>query len=114
MIKFTLDHGICKDSAYGFVQYAAAVCHGASKVKEACRIGNIAMMLLKRNDSSADIVPKVYFFYYGWVAPYTEPLQVCTKNLRKSFDIVMSTADLMSAANTSLITIKLVRVNFPS
>ena len=88
MIKLSLDHGVCKDSIFGFVQYAAVICHQSKEVKyirEACRIGKAAMALLNRFGSHVDIGPEICLIYYSFVAPHTEPLQLCTENLRKGF-----------------------------
>ena len=89
MIRLSLDHGMCKDSILGFVQYAAGICHhstDAIHVQEACRIGKEAMALLGRFGSSPDIKPKLCLIYYSYVAPCTEPQQNCTKYLRKGFE----------------------------
>jgi len=82
MIQLSLEHGVCPDSVFGFVQYAAMVCQQcklALGIQEACRVGKACMSLLKRFDSP-DIVPMVYFCYYGFVATHAEPLQTCVKN----------------------------------
>ncbi|KAL7538257.1 hypothetical protein ACHAXR_008411, partial [Thalassiosira sp. AJA248-18] len=93
MINLSLKHdGVCQDSVFAFVQYAAVLCQQcnlAPDIEEACRVGKAAMSLLKRFDSP-EIVPKVYFCYFGFVAVHTEPLQVCTDNLRKGFEVGMS------------------------
>ena len=88
MIQLSLDHGICKDSILGFVQYAATICRQSKNIKhvqEACRVGKEAMTLLGRFGSSADMQPKVCLVYYSVVAPRTEPLQNCIEHLRKGF-----------------------------
>lgn len=88
MIHLSLEHGVCPDSVFGFVQYAAMICQSSKlvpSIKEACRVGKAVMSLLKRFDS-AEIVPKVYFCYYGFVAVHTEPLQLCADKLRKGFE----------------------------
>ena len=89
MIKFTLTHGLSTESIFGFVQYAATICHQIREVKhiqEACRIGKAAMLLLERFSSNADIVPNVYLCYYGFVAPHSEPLRLSVEKLRKGFE----------------------------
>merc|ERR1712085_227080 len=66
MIKLSLDHGICKYSIFGFVQYAAGICHQSMDIKhvqEACRIGKEAMTLLSRFGSAQDIKPKLCLIY---------------------------------------------------
>ena len=82
-MQLSLEHGVCPDSVFGFVQYAAMVCQQcklALGIQEACRVGKACMSLLKKFDSP-EMVPKVYFCYLGFVATHTEPLQMCAKNL---------------------------------
>jgi len=112
MIQISLEHGVCKDSVFGFVQYAAIICNFSKSeevkyIQEACRIGKVGMSLLQRYGSPADIMPKVYFCYYGLVAVYLEPLQVCADNMRKSFEVGMSSGDSTLAVNNTLVSIKL-------
>lgn len=88
MIGLTLKHGICAESVYSFIQYAAIICHrsrDSSEILEACRIGKIATSLMKRF-SSPEMVPKIFACYFGFVAIHTEPLHVCVNNLRTGFD----------------------------
>ena len=87
-IELCLKHGIDKYGAYGFLQYSAIMCQQTQLVddiKDACRIGKIAMALLKRFDSS-ELYSRTTFGYYGFVAVHTNPLQTCTSNLRKGFE----------------------------
>jgi len=109
MIKLSLDHGVCKDSIFGFVQYAAVICHQSKEVKyirEACRIGKAAMALLNRFGSYVDIGPEICLIYYSFVAPHTEPLQLCTENLRKGFEVGISGGVSTIALYNSLFIIK--------
>jgi hypothetical protein len=88
MIELTLNNGLCKGSIYGFNQYAAAICEQTKDlryIKEACRIGKVAMMLLDRFGSTVDCEPKITLLYYGFVAPRTDPIQLCIENLQKGF-----------------------------
>ena len=54
-----------------------------SVIQEACRIGKLAMAVLKRFDSSTDIVPILYLIYYGFVGTYSESVQSCSNHLYK-------------------------------
>ena len=88
MIKLTLDHGLCEDSIFGFVQYAAVICHRSQdfrSIQEACRIGKASMRLQTRFGTSTRSIPKVCFIFFSFVAIFTEPLQHCTENLYRSF-----------------------------
>ena len=88
IIRFSLKHGVCQDSVFGFVLYASVLCQQCGlvvDVREVCRVGKVAMSLLKRFDSP-EIVPKVNFAYYGFVAVHTLPLQTCAYHLRKGFE----------------------------
>ena len=70
-------------------QFSAVLCQQCklvSDIREACRVGNIGMSMLKRWVDSSDILPKVTHCYYGFVALHTLPLQECSDNLRKGFE----------------------------
>jgi len=100
MISISLEHGVCEDTVYGMVLYSAVLCQQCklvSDIREACRVGNIGMSMLKRWVDSSDILPKVTHCYYGFVALHTLPLQECSDNLRKGFEVGMSSGD--SAVN---------------
>ena len=88
MVGLTLKHGVCDESVYSFIQYASITCQKCrdlSKMQEACRIGKIAMSLLRRFNSP-ELVPKTFGCYYGFVAIHSEPLHVCVDYLRRGFD----------------------------
>jgi len=112
MIQISLEHGVCKDSVFGFVQYAAIICNLSKSeevkyIQEACRIGKVGMSLLQRFGSPVDIMPKAYLFYYGFVAVHTEPLQVCAENMRKSFEVGMSAGESMLAVYNTILSVKI-------
>ena len=46
----------------------------AADIHEACRIGKLAMSALKQFDSYMDQMSRVFYIYYGFVAPLTEQL----------------------------------------
>jgi len=89
-IKLSLDNGVCPDSLFGFFLYCGTVSmqsKSSAVIKEACRVGKAVISLFNRPEfQSTLIVPRVYFVYYGLVAVWAESLQLCTTNLRKSFD----------------------------
>ena len=41
---------------------------------------------MKKRFDSSEMVPKICFCYFGFVGVHTEPLQVCSENLRKGFE----------------------------
>ena len=92
MIKLSLEHGICSDSLFGFFLYSGSICRqstSAPVTREACRVGKAVMSLIERPgfvESTPDLVPRAYFIYYGFVATWSDPLQVCAANLRKGFE----------------------------
>lgn len=89
MIAITLKHGLCQDSIFGLVLYAATLCQQIKitpVIQEACRIGKMGYSLMKKRFDSSEMVPKIYFCYFGFVGVHTEPLQVCSENLRKGFE----------------------------
>lgn len=88
MIQLSLEHGLCQDSAMAFCMHAAIVCQQCketSVMREAYRIGKIAIQLLKRYPSP-ELVPMVYSCYYGLVANHFEKFQVCADRLKKGFE----------------------------
>jgi len=54
-------------------------------MQEACRIGKVAMSLLRRFNSP-EVIPKTFACYYGFIAVHSEPLHVCVDYLRRGFD----------------------------
>jgi len=99
MIQISMTHGICKFSSLGFVQYAAMLCvdNTVIDIEEACKIGKLAISLLKRFDSATDQISKILYTYYGMVSMYTEPVQSCVNNLRRGFECGIASGDTSSA-----------------
>ena len=52
-----------------------------NNIHEACRVGKLALSVLKRFDSPTDLVSRVFSRYYGYVAIYSEPVQSSVDNL---------------------------------
>jgi hypothetical protein len=113
MVQLTMEKGLCKYSIMGFVNYASALSEGkittkniedASKkgkapiyammkrahIEDASRIGKAAMSLSMKRYRTTELLPNLYFVYYGYVAFHTVPLQVCADMLRQGFDVGMS------------------------
>lgn len=69
VIQLSLEQGLSKDSIMAFVQYASILCNQTmiTDIKGAYRIGKIAMTLFKRFNSP-ELVARVYFCYYGFIA----------------------------------------------
>ncbi|KAL3760940.1 hypothetical protein ACHAWU_009619 [Discostella pseudostelligera] len=100
MVGLTLKHGVCDESVYSFIQYASITCQRCrdlSKMQEACRIGKVAMSLLRRFNSP-ELVPKTFACYYGFIAVHSEPLHVCVDCLRRGFDVGISGAGAINFA----------------
>ena len=88
MIQLSLEHGICQDSVTGFTICAAVLCQQSKEIpimRQAYRIGKIALSLLKQKYSS-ELVPRSYALYYGFVANNFEPFQLCADRLQKGFE----------------------------
>jgi len=101
IIHLSLVHGVCQDSVFGFILYASVLCQQNKfdiDIQEACRVGRMAMSLLKSFDS-AKIIPKVNFAYYGFVALHNLPLQICSSNLRKGFEVGISGGESVTIAS---------------
>ena len=94
MVEYTMEKGLCKYSILGFVQFASVLLSskiGDKKgIKIASQIGKAAMSCSKTRYHTSDILPNLYMGYYGFIAPYTEPLQTCADMLRQGFDAGMS------------------------
>jgi predicted ATPase len=92
MVQFTMKNGLCKYSITGFVYYANALCVGKSDIEDASRIGKAAMSCWRKRyySYSAELLPRLYGFYYGFVAFNTESMQSCADMLRQGFDVGMS------------------------
>ena len=84
------------------VCYSDSVADG---IRAACRIGKLAMSALKQFDSYMDQMPRVFFIYYGFVAPITEQLQSCAENLRKGFECGIASGDTSFGEINSLVEI---------
>ena len=93
MTQLTLENGLCKHSILGFVLFAMLLCMsniGKKDIDGASRIGKAAMSFSKKRYHTLEQMPHIYVVYYGFVAPYTEPLQSCADMLRRGFDAGMS------------------------
>ena len=81
----------------GYVQFATVICYTtytAAAIPEACRLSKLAISTIKNDHRCIDILPRVYFIYYAFVAPLTEPLQSCVDNLRRGFECGIASGDL--------------------
>ena len=93
MTRLTLENGLCKHSIIGVVLYAMLLCMSNIEKKDidgASRIGKAAMSFSKKRYHTSEQLPHIYVVYYGFVAPYTEPLQSCADMLRQGFGAGMS------------------------
>mmetsp|Transcript_3060 Transcript_3060/g.6785 ORF Transcript_3060/g.6785 Transcript_3060/m.6785 type:complete len:560 (-) Transcript_3060:69-1748(-) len=95
MIRISLEHGVSLDSVVGLVMYSGVYCQQSKlpNIREACRIGKVAMSMLKRFVNVSEAIPRVNFCYYGFTAVHFLPLQICSANLRKGFEVGMSAGD---------------------
>jgi hypothetical protein len=106
MVGLTMKHGLCKHSILGLLQFASVLCNNmmAKKgIESASRIGKAAVSCFKERYNTPDLVPDLHAIYYGLLAPYTEPLQMCADMLRQGFDAGMSLGETGAAfINSSL------------
>lgn len=105
MIQLTMEHGFCKYSTMGFINYAMVLCSSnmaKERILSAARLGKAALSCSKKRCHSSDQLPSIYCVYYGFVAFHTEPLQSCADMLRKGFDAALSRGD-MGAASTNYV-----------
>ncbi len=59
-------------------------------IDSASWIGKAAMSCSLKRYHTSEQLPNLYLPYYGFIAPYTEPLQSCADMLRQGFDAVVS------------------------
>ena len=93
MAQLTMESGLCKHSILSFVVYAMVLCNGnivENNIDCASRIGKAAMSCSMKRYHTSEQLPYLYLVYYGFIAPYTEPLQSCADMLRQGFDAGMS------------------------
>ena len=93
MAQLTLEKGLCIHSIISFVIYAMVLCNGnivENNIDGASRIGKAAMSCSMKRYHTSEQLPYLYLVYYGFIAPYTEPLQSCAEMLRQGFDAGMS------------------------
>ena len=68
IIRLTLEHGVCCESVFGLVQYAAVMCEQCGQVaeiQEACRVAKAALRLFKQKYDSPDTMANICFCYSG-------------------------------------------------
>ena len=90
MTQLTLESGLCKHcSIFDFVLYAMVLCMDNIAKKDidgASGIGKVAMSCSRKRYHTSEQLPQTHVVYYGYAAPYTEPLQSCADMLRQGFD----------------------------
>jgi predicted ATPase len=74
--RFCLRHGMHTGFALGLATFAMVLCR--SQKKEGYRLGILALDLVRQNNST-QIIPRMYFYFYGLVHHWSRPL-------RKSLD----------------------------
>ena len=75
LVKLSLDHGLCAISAPGFAFYGLWLC-STGDVSKGYRYGTLALDILERYENTiAEWVPRVYSVFYGWIAPWKQPLR---------------------------------------
>jgi hypothetical protein len=92
-----MESGLCKYSIYGLIQYAMMLCTTSNNAKMdiegASQIANAAMSCSKTQYNTTEQLTFLNCAYYGIVAFYTEPLQVCADVLQQGFNDGMSLGD---------------------
>jgi len=97
IVQLSLEHGFCKYSAVGMIQYATILAGQLiNDVQGAYKIGKMVLKLSERFDAM-DIMPYIYMTYYGYIAVHIEPFQSCADMLKRGFEIGLSTGDVSSA-----------------
>jgi len=97
MVWLTMKNGLCKHSILGFVQFSGVIFRAKKCAESASRIGKAAMSCCRERYNTHDMVPNLYATYYGFIAPYTEPLQTCADMLRQGFDAGISLGETGTA-----------------
>ena len=90
MVQLTVRSGVCKSSLFGLVQYASVITEERNDFLHASKIGKAAVSCWRQRYHSECLLPGLCLTYYGRVAHYTEPIQVCADMLRQGFETGMS------------------------
>lgn len=84
LVELSLEHGVSKYSAAALVRFAMTL-----DTNEGYRIGKMGISLLQRFDA-IDQLPSIFLSFYGYIAIYVEPLQVCNISFDLCFECVTS------------------------
>lgn len=97
MVTLTLNHGLAKESARGFVALGNALIRcDVKSVKEGYRIGKLALSLVDMPIAS-DERGSVFIVFYSYIAPRVEPLQSTFEPLQLSLKEAMLAGDVAFA-----------------
>ncbi len=63
IVRISIANGVCQDTIVGLIQYSGVIIMESkvvSEIKEAFRVGRVAVELMKRFKDTSVILPKVY------------------------------------------------------
>ncbi|MFK7986071.1 MAG: AAA family ATPase [Sandaracinaceae bacterium] len=96
IVRATFEHGVCRDSPYGFA-ILGLVLHAAGLVDLADRAATVALAMLDRLDSPA-VGPKTRHVVAGHLRIFTRPIRESAESLRHVFEQGMDRGDLEYAS----------------
>lgn len=94
MLRLTMSHGVCTQSAAIFTLFAALLC-GFGMIEEAYEVGKIGRSLLHQHGSDRfnACSATCYASLYGWVNLWKEPLQSSLPELHRGYSLGLSTGE---------------------
>ena len=96
MVRSTIEHGLCRESPYGFA-VLALVLNAANMIEASARVGELALGLLDRLDDRA-VRPSTLHVIACYVHAWTRPLRRSIEAERRVFTVAMDVGDLEYAA----------------
>jgi predicted ATPase/transcriptional regulator with GAF, ATPase, and Fis domain len=97
MVRLSLVHGNCEESAYGYVTHAITVGPALKDYKSAYEFGRLALGVNERfNDSTRRA--KIYQQFHAHVNLWRQPLETCVSYAREACRSGLETGDFLYAA----------------
>eukprot|EP00566_Odontella_aurita_P013190 CAMPEP_0113587878 /NCGR_PEP_ID=MMETSP0015_2-20120614/35175_1 /TAXON_ID=2838 /ORGANISM="Odontella" /LENGTH=459 /DNA_ID=CAMNT_0000493631 /DNA_START=1 /DNA_END=1380 /DNA_ORIENTATION=- /assembly_acc=CAM_ASM_000160 len=92
MVKLSLSHGVCKESAFGFALYGFILNGRFGNLDCGYRYGKVAVSLVEKFQAK-DFLCRVHCMVFSWINAWIEPIQSLLEPIKHSFDVGMLTGD---------------------
>jgi len=100
MVRLSLLHGICKESAFGFATYGILLTGPLDDAAGGYRIGKVAINIMNKFQAQENLA-KVYAVVHGFLSPWAEPIQVTLPPLKHAIEVGLATGDTEWAMTAS-------------